>query len=96
MVPSPFDELTYRDPSEVPTRERDRKIRHAMIWLRGELMDGPRPAQVLIDTARAQGIPLGTLQHAKKRIYAHSERRDNRYYWSLPVHPKASDGGKKG
>jgi len=64
-------------------------IQKAVVWLREQLRDGPRPANDIKSAREGEGISERTLQRAKERLEIDSFQGGDgfpkRWYWTLPA-----------
>ena len=82
------DELCGAPPVPPGKRPRERAVE----WLQAELANSPRRAAELIAAAAGAGIPLRTLEHAKKDLGVKCEqvRRDETSEWVWSDRPANS------
>jgi hypothetical protein len=73
------DELCAAPPVPAGKRPRERAIE----WLREELAGGPRKAAELIAAAAEAGIPLRTLERAKKEAGIECEQVEREWVWTI-------------
>jgi hypothetical protein len=65
-------------------------IDRAVAWLRHQLADGAKSANVIHTEAEAADHSGASLRRAKIQLRIKSERRDDQWFWSLPDQPQGA------